>query len=145
LICLRIQTGAGTCGCSNEPPGSIKCKNFLTILEPVSFSRRTLLCIVSYNKSSVFNLGSPTSNKKWIPNCEYLHGISGVCNSHLQYVYCDLYQTVLKYTVHRFSWCHSQTDNDIRILTALMAYHKTSIMLHIIQSSCWYLHISRIL
>jgi hypothetical protein len=39
--------GAGTCGCSNEPPGSIKCRNFLTSLEPVSFSRRTLVCIVS--------------------------------------------------------------------------------------------------
>jgi hypothetical protein len=29
LIWLRIGTGGGSCGCGNEPPGSIKCGEFL--------------------------------------------------------------------------------------------------------------------
>ena len=38
---------AGTCGYSEELSGSINAGNFLTTAEPVSFSRRTLLCGVS--------------------------------------------------------------------------------------------------
>ena len=38
---------ASTCKSDNEPSVSIKCGNFLTDLEPVSFSRRTLLHGVS--------------------------------------------------------------------------------------------------
>ena len=38
---------AGICECGNEPSGSIKCGNFLTSCEPVSLSRRTVLCGVS--------------------------------------------------------------------------------------------------
>jgi hypothetical protein len=29
LSWLRIGTGGGSCGCGNEPPGSIKCGEFL--------------------------------------------------------------------------------------------------------------------
>ena len=36
---------AGTCDCSNEPSGSIKCGEFLG--KPVSFSKRALLHGVS--------------------------------------------------------------------------------------------------
>jgi hypothetical protein len=32
----------GTCDCGNEPSGSVKWANFLTIREPISFSRRTV-------------------------------------------------------------------------------------------------------
>jgi hypothetical protein len=38
---------AGTCECGNEPSVSIKCGDFFTGSEPVSFSRRTLLRGVS--------------------------------------------------------------------------------------------------
>ena len=38
---------AGTCGCSNEPSGSIKCGEFFEQLKLFSFSRRTVLCAVS--------------------------------------------------------------------------------------------------
>ena len=38
---------AGICECGNELSGYIKCGNFLTSCEPVSFSRRTLLHGVS--------------------------------------------------------------------------------------------------
>jgi hypothetical protein len=45
--CLRIGTDGGHCGCGNEPSGSIKCREFLVYLQPVSCSRRTLLHTVS--------------------------------------------------------------------------------------------------
>jgi len=43
LIWLRLGKEVGTCKWRNEPSGSIKCGDFLTSSEPVSFSRRTLL------------------------------------------------------------------------------------------------------
>ena len=42
---------AGTCEYGDEPSGSIKCGEFLTSCEPVSFSRRTLLYGVSKKES----------------------------------------------------------------------------------------------
>jgi len=42
----RVGSGlgqvSGTCECGNEPLGSIKCWEFLDLLQTVSFSRRTL-------------------------------------------------------------------------------------------------------
>jgi hypothetical protein len=43
--CLKI--GTVFCKGGNEPSGSIKCVNFLTSWEPVSFSRRILFCGLS--------------------------------------------------------------------------------------------------
>jgi hypothetical protein len=46
----------GFCECGNETPGSIKCGNFLSSCEPVSFSRRTLLQGVSEQVNKEVNV-----------------------------------------------------------------------------------------
>ena len=46
---------ADACEYGNEPSGSIKCRNFLTSCNPVSFSRRTLHHGVS-KKVSMFSV-----------------------------------------------------------------------------------------
>jgi hypothetical protein len=42
---------AGTCECIDELSGSIKCWEFVTILEPVSSSRKSLLHAVGKEES----------------------------------------------------------------------------------------------
>jgi hypothetical protein len=43
MFWLRLGTGGGCFECGNEPPGSIKRREFVILLETVRFSGRTLL------------------------------------------------------------------------------------------------------